>query len=202
MSDYISKYTGAQVDEGVEIALSDVIFYSEETVEGGVAPNNADTLQGYSANDIVNKIYPVGSIYMSVNSTSPATLFGGTWEQIKDRFLLAAGGSYAVGATGGEATHTLTVDEMPSHSHIEYGISANKNRQARNKATLQDDGNFVIYDSNDAARWSSSTSHSTGSTIFKPVTLGVDGTTEAEGGSQPHNNMPPYLAVYMWKRVA
>ena len=61
--------------------------------------------------------YPVGSIYMSVNSTSPASLFGGTWEQLKDRFLLGAGDTYTNGSTGGESTHTLTVDEMPSHTH-------------------------------------------------------------------------------------
>ena len=63
---------------------------------------------------IADLVYPVGSIYMSVNSTSPATLFGGTWTQIQDTFLLAAGSTYAAGATGGEATHTLTENEMPS----------------------------------------------------------------------------------------
>ena len=61
--------------------------------------------------------YPVGSIYMSVNSTSPATLFSGSWQRIQDRFLLCAGSTYAAGSTGGEATHKLTIDEMPSHSH-------------------------------------------------------------------------------------
>lgn len=72
--------------------------------------------------DIINIVYPVGSIYMSVNSTSPASLFGGTWERIKDRFLLAAGDTYSAGSTGGEAQHTLTVDEMPSHYHIGLDI--------------------------------------------------------------------------------
>ena len=61
--------------------------------------------------------YPVGSIYMSVNSTSPATLFGGTWVRLKDKFLLGAGDTYTAGDTGGAATHTLTTSEMPSHSH-------------------------------------------------------------------------------------
>lgn len=75
-----------------------------------------------STSDLFNLIYPVGSIYLSVNSTSPATLFGGTWTQIKDTFLLGAGDDYTLGDTGGEATHTLTVNEMPSHSHtINYG---------------------------------------------------------------------------------
>ena len=67
--------------------------------------------------EVVDIVYPVGSIYMSVNSTSPATLFGGTWEQLKDMFLLASGDTYSNGSTGGEATHTLTIDEIPSHKH-------------------------------------------------------------------------------------
>ena len=71
--------------------------------------------------------YPVGSIYLSVNSTNPGTIFGGTWEQIKDRFLLACGSTYSNGSTGGEAKHTLTTNEMPSHSHalnknVPYGM--------------------------------------------------------------------------------
>ena len=66
---------------------------------------------------LLDKLYPVGCIYQSAKATSPAELFGGTWEQIKDRFILAAGDTYAAGSTGGEATHTLTVNEMPRHNH-------------------------------------------------------------------------------------
>lgn len=62
-------------------------------------------------------VYPVGSIYISVNSTSPASLFGGTWEILNDVFLLAAGSYANAGTFGGEAAHTLTVDEMPAHNH-------------------------------------------------------------------------------------
>ena len=70
-----------------------------------------------SASNLGNIIYPVGSIYLSVNSTNPQYLFGGIWEQIKDRFLLGAGDSYYAGSTGGEAMHTLTQNEMPRYSH-------------------------------------------------------------------------------------
>ena len=69
------------------------------------------------AENIINLVYPVGSIYMSVNNVSPATFIGGTWEQLKDRFLLGAGSSYSAGSTGGAATHTLTTAQMPSHTH-------------------------------------------------------------------------------------
>ena len=72
-------------------------------------------------NEAINKnwltIYPIGSIYMSVKNVDPSTIFGGTWEQIKDRFLLAAGDIYTNSDTGGEATHILTINEMPSHKH-------------------------------------------------------------------------------------
>ena len=126
----------------------------------------------FDIKDIINIVYPVGSIYISVNSTSPASLFGGTWEQIKDRFLLAAGDTYKAGATGGEATHTLTVDEMPTHSHL-TGISHS------------DTGSYV--------------------SGMQSAVVHFDydgGPTSNTGGNQPHNNMPPYLAVYVWKRVA
>lgn len=118
---------------------------------------------------ILNNIYPVGSIYMSVNSTSPATYFGGTWARIQDTFLLAAGSSYAAGATGGEATHTLTVDEMPSHRHSESQCKSVSNQI-----------NGGSYSSGDP----------------------TSGYTGYAGGGKAHNNMPPYLAVYVWKRTA
>ena len=71
----------------------------------------------WNGKPLLNLVYPVGSIYWSSNNTNPGTLFGGTWTQIKDRFILAAGDYYSNGATGGAATVTLTVSNMPSHSH-------------------------------------------------------------------------------------
>lgn len=117
-------------------------------------------------------IYPIGSIYMSVNSTNPEILFGGSWTQLKDRFLLGAGDTYANGDTGGEATHTLTIYEMPSHSHSIY--NENASGWTLSKASLKT-GTNKGYAGN--------------------IELG------STGGTQPHNNMPPYLVVYMWKRV-
>lgn len=72
-------------------------------------------LKDYLANPLA--AYPVGAYYISSSSTSPATLFGGTWTQITNRFILAAGSSYSVGATGGSSTKTLTTNNLPSHSH-------------------------------------------------------------------------------------
>lgn len=61
--------------------------------------------------------FPIGYIYLSTSNVNPGQFFGGTWEPIKDRFLLLAGDTYKGGQTGGEATHKLTVEEMPSHGH-------------------------------------------------------------------------------------
>lgn len=130
------------------------------------------TVSGVSALDV----YPVGSIYMSVNGADPGTLFGGTWEQLEDRFLLAAGTTYAAGATGGEAEHTLTVGEMPSHTHSLYG------------------GNNV-----DPPDWFGGSGNAYGIMNKAGTAYSYLGNT---GGGAAHNNMPPYLAVYMWKRTA
>lgn len=115
--------------------------------------------------------YPVGSIYMSVNNTSPSVLFGGTWAQLKDRFLLGAGDTYTAGDTGGEASHTLTTGEMPAHSHDIKLISS----------AVQSGSHFSRLASN-----------------------GTDnsGIISNTGNGNPHNNMPPYLVVYMWQRTA
>ena len=121
--------------------------------------------------NVLDMVYPVGSIYMSVNNVDPSTVIGGTWEQIKDTFLLSAGDTYVGGATGGEATHKLTTNEMPKHRHVQ-----------------------VVSYSSGSTGWVNTWS---GSNI-----AGTQQSTGESGGDQPHNNMPPYLVVYMWKRTA
>lgn len=136
---------------------------------------------------LLDIIYPVGSIYMSSQSTDPGTLFGGTWTRIKDTFVLAAGDTYAAGATGGEATHTLTVDEMPGHGHplranTSWGQSETLGawKQYVNSGTLSDVG-------------------SSGGTITTSYYYDVAGRT---GGGAAHNIMPPYVTRYVWERTA
>ena len=133
---------------------------------------------GGGAGMSLQSVYPVGAIYISTSDTNPETLFGfGTWERIKDRFLLAAGDAYAAGATGGEATHQLTIAEMPYHQH-----------QMVN-------GNNGGYD---YSWWTKST------IVLSDATKGYAGNanTSYAGESASHNNMPPYLAVYVWHRIA
>jgi len=123
-------------------------------------------------------VYPVGAVYMSTVSTDPGTLFGGTWERLKDRFLLAAGDSYGAGTTGGAAAHTLTTNEMPAHHHdvLRY---------------TNLDESWDLYGLVEGNHGSAAEKYIPGPQVMK-----------AAGGGQAHNNMPPYLAVYMWKRTA
>ena len=131
----------------------------------------------------IDFIYPIGSIYMAVNSTNPHYLFGGTWAQIQDRFLLGAGATYTNGVTGGEATHQLTVAEMPSHSHMPSSDAISVGRYFVTK-TWNNGG--VDPEVAGVGSWGGNrTQH-----------------TATSGGDQPHNNMPPYLVVYIWKRIA
>lgn len=137
---------------------------------------------------LLDKLYPVGCIYQSASSTSPASLFGGTWERIKDRFILAAGDTYAAGSTGGEAQHALTEPEMPRHSHPEQIGDKSIPSQIVNALMKVEDGGTksgVILE----ADW-------------KPTGLGADVRTNYAGNSKAHNNMPPYIVMYVWKRIA
>ena len=123
--------------------------------------------------NINDKIYPIGSIYISTSQASPASIFGGTWERLKDRFLLGSGDTYTAGATGGEASHKLNNNEMPKHSHG-YRVGTEGGT---------DDGLIRGI-----------------STIMGGLTN--DSVIGSSGSGLPHNNMPPYLAVYMWERKA
>lgn len=135
-------------------------------------PKNEKSLE-INGKTVFDMVYPVGSVYVSVNSTSPATLFGGTWVQIKDKFLLSAGDTYKAGATGGEDTHVLTVDEMPRHNHSIDNLNAS--------------GSTTPY-----------------MTVQAQEKKGYGGNVQTffTGGGQAHNNMPPYIVVYIWQRTA
>lgn len=142
------------------------------------------------ANINFNLIYPVGSIYMSTVNVDPGTIFGGTWERLKDKFLLGAGDTYTAGDTGGEATHahttgnhTLTINEIPSHTHYIYG------------------GN-----NNDPPDWFGGSGNPYGilqraGTTYDYLSYTGGGQAHNHGNTGSSSNMPPYIVVYMWKRL-
>ena len=132
--------------------------------------------------------HPVGSVYQSTVDTSPESLFGGTWEEIRDVFLLAAGPRGA-GSTGGEAEHTLSIEEMPTHGHSML-ISGYEGW-----GTERTYGYVINYNSNAIVNKGYAEADIPNTTS---TNMNINGT----GGSYAHNNMPPYLTIYMWKRTA
>ena len=174
--------------------------------EGNLTVKSVTTQQGTLSQEIIrNLVYPVGSIYMNINATNPATLFGGTWEQLPDRFLLGAGNSYIGGATGGEAAHTLTEAEIPWHYHSFSGTTDGNGNHSHTGNTLELRQTSSYSYSNDAARPITSSATHYGLQITNDAGWHqhtYSGNTVGVGGSQAHNNMPPYLAVYIWKRTA
>lgn len=127
---------------------------------------------------LLDLTHPIGSIYTSTAATEPATLFGGTWQRIKDTFLLAAGDTYAAGTTGGEATHVLISDEIPS---VALSCASSPFVAASDAFGTQTTAGVYVQGLY-------------GTVKNAPIVTG--------GGGQPHNNMPPYLTVYVWKRTA
>ena len=128
------------------------------------------------APDILNRAYPVGAIYISTENTSPANLFGGTWEQIKDVFILAAGDNYNAGETGG-SKDAIVVEHR--HSHTFYWAYVANGEAGHMGAT--DNTTALMVDNS-------------GRSVNKP--------TEYKGESGTGKNMPPYLVAYMWKRIS
>lgn len=145
----------------------------------------------FSLVDILQAVYPVGSVYIATSSASPSELFGfGTWEQIKDTFLLSAGDAYAAGSTGGEAEHTLTYKELPK----------------TNGAIIMHNASYGTNIAGVSGCFTSSTTNQgtyrNGGSALEADTVSIGKINYSNGGeNQPHNNMPPYLAVYMWKRI-
>lgn len=198
----------------------------------------------------INEVYPVGSIYMSVNNVSPATFIGGTWEALDEgRVLIGAGSAHPAGETGGEEDVTLTAAEMPSHNHSGSaslsGNTSTVNGHNHDRGTMnitgslqRSDTNFEIFPglSSEMSQagalslisksFNKSQSSSTGSSTSRPVGIKLNAadswsgstgsggthshsisgiaslTTNNAGSGQSHNNMQPYLSVYMWKRTA
>lgn len=189
---YQSKHTGDNIDKGINLALA---------------------------------MYPVGSIYLSVNNVNPGTIFGGTWEQIQDRFLLAAGSTYEGGATGGTASHThtsaahthtsaahthttaghvLTVAEMPSHTHgiyydANFCAAHTGNINSWKQGLVNVDAPGAYYTNMPQPYTGGGASHSHGNT--GSTTPGNTGST-TPGNTGSSSSLPPYLAIYVWKRTA
>lgn len=132
--------------------------------------------------NLLDLIYPVGSIYQSVSSSSPASLFGGTWAQKKDVFLLGAG-KKASGSTGGSETVTLELSQIPRHFHT--------NSQGNGVAC------WSIEVAPVGSGWYAATNN-----LGEGQGAWIENRSPERGGGEAHDNMPPYLCVYIWQRTA
>ncbi|MGN1014293.1 MAG: phage baseplate protein [Butyricicoccus sp.] len=157
----------------------------------------------------MNQIYPVGSIYFSMASTNPATLFGmGTWQQIAaGRFLIGAGGGFSVGDAGGADKLT----DVPAHTHSFSANSTTNSAGAHtHKLYLKYNENIAISTSASGNRVTpapngtntSDAAYTTESGGSHNHTVSVSGTTASTGATEGVSILPPYLAVYMWQRTA
>jgi|GEM_PF-1303457 len=160
------------------IKFDDVRVYYDRQLSTDRIADQAITVDKL-ANEVFLKMYPIGSIYTSVVNTSPSTLFGGVWTAFATgRTLVGIDTTQAefntIEKAGGAKTHTLTVPEIPGHTHVQRVTTGNTGTALRND--YSSDGRGLIYDQ------------------------GVE--TSIAGGGLAHNNLQPYITVYMWKRTA
>lgn len=162
--------TGALTTKGIKLTSG--------TDYGATLPSNPATNQLFfqtaGSNFVLDNVYPVGAVYMSMNSTNPGTLFGGTWEQVQGKFLLGVSNAYPAGSSGGESEHTLTRDEIPDHTH-----------------SFKYTGQSVTTGVNSIRLYQAASNQYNA----------YSGGQSSNCGGQAHNNMPPYLAVYIWYRT-
>ena len=143
----------------------------------------------YNKQEVFLAVHPVGSIFLSTDGTEPAELYGGTWEQIKDAFLLGAGDTYAAESTGGEEKHTLTESELPNVTGS-VDFQADGNSQGIVSGV---NGVFTMGQMSLGAFQPNNKVSEKG--IARQFIMSF-------GSNLPHNNMPPYYSVYIWRRVA
>ncbi|MDR1338161.1 MAG: hypothetical protein LBJ73_04005 [Rickettsiales bacterium] len=141
--------------------------------------------------ELLNLVYPVGSIYISIVSTNPGTLFGGTWVAFgAGRVLIGAGTgtdtrnqsiAFSANGTGGEYNHVLTVNELAAHEH----------------ATNTYNGSLIYLDYNGVGSGSNRILNA----AYSPAASNPL-RAQSTGGNAAHNNIQPYIVVYMWRRTA
>lgn len=165
-----------------DVAINNVYVGSQEPNDPGI--NVWIDPQGINSS-VIDMIHPIGSIYLSVSEVDPAILFGGVWESFSTgRTLVGVDTSQTefntVQKTGGEKTHTLNSNEIPSHSHTIFA-------------------NTDYRESGETGYWGLDLCQGYAYGSEKDANNGTG--TRASGGGEAHNNLQPYITVYMWKRV-
>lgn len=190
------KYTIARLGDSNDYT-NEELYQMINDLKNDIKTLSSQITNNTTRGNIFLKSYPVGSIYISTSSENPGNIYGGTWEEYgKGRTLVGVDSSDSDFSTveklGGEKTHTLTIDEMPSHNHVE-------------RMFLDQSGYFEVKPAGYAYyKYSTQSSNVIGwtNTQISNINYWRIGDTEDKGGSQAHNILQPYITTYMWKRTA
>ena len=200
--------------EAVTIPARAMLFLT--FFEGWITSNST-----YSGNNEVSEFekriflasHPPTTLYWTSDTRNPGDVYGGTWKQIKDRFVLAAGDAYSNGATGGKATTLLTEKNLPSHTHglnkhthgagtLVADVAGEHTHTMRmQKGGPADSKTWIVMG------WGEDSTYQSGSAgehkhTISGITDQASGNTTATGSGSEINNMPPYIGKYCWERVA
>ena len=176
------NFTDTTITQKPYVTINNVNYEVQDGIYTGGTDLNAQTFNTMQSNieQAINSIYPVGSIIIRDDAEDMSKFLGFTWEKVfAGRVLVGLDTSQTefdtIGKTGGEKTHKLTVDEMPSHEHKAYKSGG------------------------DAWTFTTSWSQNGGKNSWSPM----DGNQlSPTGGNQPHNNLQPYQVVAYWKRIS
>lgn len=190
------KYTIARLGDSNDYTL-DELYQMINDLKNDIKTLSSQITNNTTSSNMFLKVYPVGSIYISTSSENPGNIYGGTWEEYgKGRTLVGVDETNknfsTVEKIGGEETHILTIDEMPSHNHVE-------------RMFLDQSGYFEVKPAGYAYyKHSTQSSNVIGwtNTQLSNINYWKIGDTADKGGSQAHNNLQPYITTYMWKRTA
>lgn len=209
---------------------NDTIKRIISNVADGVEANDAVTIGQLNKklssaldqlNRLAGQLYPIGSIYMNVNNVEPSAIFGGSWERMPSgRMLINSGDGFNLGQIGGEKEHRLTEDELASHSHDVNNINGNTTSTAKLvgkfSSSIRPNGDItdVPYrngfgivskeseygiHAKDGGNSSPGRNYVIDASHNHTINLNIN--MLPSGKNQPHNNMPPYIVVNMWKRI-
>ena len=190
------KYTIARLGDSNDYTL-DELYQMIKQLQDDNKVLSSQITNNTTSGSMFLKVYPVGSIYISTSSENPGNIYGGTWEEYgKGRTLVGVDSNDSDFSTveklGGEKTHTLTIDEMPSHNHVERMFLDQSGYSSVKPAGYA----YYIYStqSSNVITWANAQ--------ISNMNYWRIGDTEDKGGSQAHNNLQPYITTYMWKRTA
>lgn len=204
-SSYAKKENSIAIGNGANAAGTNTVAIGTDanaTASAGIQIGSGTNAAGYSVQfanyplldlntgtvftERLLSMFPVGAYYITENTASPASLFGGEWVRVSEKFLFGANGNGDIGGEGGEETHTLTIEEMPEHHHDTIGgLSWSQTLYAVDTPGSSVGGMGIKTNSDNA-----------GATYRSKME------TNYTGGNAAHNNMPPYRKVNIWRRTA